>query len=138
MNVLAAASLLVASLAPPPTHARNLSRFPSPSVSCEYEQLSRRHSKAADERFAPHPFGFEKMMAADLEWRYQCWKWLRLAHNAKNVGASEDAVREYLRALRDLLGEEAYLRGEMPFPVPLHLYADVTDSPAPRMMEVLP
>lgn len=54
---------------------------------------------------------------AEARWLYEVWDCAEGAH--PDWSCTPDAKKRYLRRLRLLLGREAYLRAELPPPVPL-------------------
>jgi hypothetical protein len=52
----------------------------------------------------------------DASYRYHCWDWLHAARGGE--GMDETYWRKSLETLRSLLGDEAYMAGQMPYPIP--------------------
>ena len=65
--------------------------------------------------------GLGQEVLEETDYQYRCWDNLYMAEGGE--GDDEDARRESLRRLHDLLGDEAYYEGRMPPAAPFWRFA---------------
>ena len=115
MEFILAAAL--ASPADPPVCDRD--RFPRREAAYQAMQFNRayRHHIEARRWTYLHQREYWDQVLAETDYLFQCWDWLHAAQGGE--GRDETYWRYSLKRLQSLLGDDIYLAGDMPPPVPV-------------------
>lgn len=110
--------ITIASLTPPDCQLSDRYRFPNKEAAAAGLRLCREYRRQLDEAIPLDLFRREAWQEAcrDAKRRYEAWDWL---HDAQGgIGNGPTYWLHSLRKLREIIGEEAYQAGIMPFPLP--------------------
>lgn len=107
----------------PDPPASDAGGFPPCAVAWHNLEMARAHRDWLDEQHRQRLLGPDYWLRReDAAWRVECWEACHTLQNAPawDCPESDEASRVYwLRALRSLLGPDAYLAARLPAPVPV-------------------
>lgn len=124
MEALTLAAALLAVPAPEPIEAV-LARFPDRQTALECEQIAKAHVWWLRAEIGVYPWKADYFE----EWLYDAdrfknaWASLLLAHVYRESNCAD--CKYYLSCLRSIIGEENYLAGRMPPPVPFWYFTEI-------------